>query len=153
LLVLTFHRVDDDTLRSAHGVPWEWFLRILDWIEVLGVPVVSTFAPEEIGEPSILLRFDDGTIDHLPAAMELAERGLRGVFFVSSSRLEKAGYLGPQDVRLLWRAGHGVGSHSHRHTPLPAKPANFVHDELYRSKAILEGLIGQVVDFLAPPGG
>jgi peptidoglycan/xylan/chitin deacetylase (PgdA/CDA1 family) len=153
LLVLTFHRVDDDRLLSSHGVPWEWFLRLLDRIGVLGVKVVSTFLPEEIKEPSILLRFDDGTTDHLRAAMELSRRGLSGVFFVSSGHLGKPAYLDSQEVRQMHHAGHVIGSHSHTHIPLPAQPAGSVHDELHRSKAILEDVTGQAVDFLAPPGG
>ncbi len=50
-------------------------------------------------------------------------------------------------------AGHLVGSHSHTHVPLTAKPVEFVRDELQRSKTILEAVTGEAVDFLAPPGG
>jgi peptidoglycan/xylan/chitin deacetylase (PgdA/CDA1 family) len=153
LLVLTFHHVDDDKLLSSHGVSWEWFLRLLDRIGGLGVKVVGTFLPEELREPSLVLRFDDGTIDHWRAAMELSHRGIQGVFFVSSGRLGEHGYLDRQQVRQLSQAGHVVGSHAHTHIPLSAQPREFVHEELHRSKAILEEVTGHAVDFMAPPGG
>jgi peptidoglycan/xylan/chitin deacetylase (PgdA/CDA1 family) len=153
LLVLTFHRVDDDRLLSSHGVPWEWFLRLLDRIGGLGIKVVDTFLPKEISEPSMVIRFDDGTIDHWRAAIEMSHRGLPGVFFVSSGRLGEHGYLNRQQVCEMRQAGHVIGSHAHTHIPLSAKPKEFVHEELHRSKAILEEVTGQAVDFLAPPGG
>src|SRR5262249_53451782 len=90
---------------------------------------------------------------HLRAAMELSHRGIQGVFFVSSSRLGKHGYLNPQEVRQMRKAGHVIGSHSHTHIPLLSQPKEFVYDELHRSKAILEEVTEQAVDFLAPPGG
>jgi peptidoglycan/xylan/chitin deacetylase (PgdA/CDA1 family) len=153
LLVLTFHRVDDAGRATSHGVPWAVFRDLLEWAGGAAAQVARTFTPEEIDRPSILLRFDDGTVDHARAADELAERGMRGIFFISSGRLHERGFVDARTVRVMCEAGHVIGSHAHTHVPLAAKPVRYIHEELHRSKAILEDLTGQRVDFIAPPGG
>lgn len=77
----------------------------------------------------------------------LAERGVRGTFFVVGELAETH----PDLVRDIAAEGHEIGLHAYRHDPLPAfEPAGFRADTS-RGKALLEDLSGTaVVGFRAP---
>jgi peptidoglycan/xylan/chitin deacetylase (PgdA/CDA1 family) len=102
----------------------------------------------------LFLTFDDGGASGLEHAAPLLEaRGLRGHFFVTTSKIGAAGFLDPDGVRALHAAGHVVGSHAHTHAALTRLPSSEAAEELRRSKAVLEDLLGEEVDVLSVPTG
>ncbi len=62
-----------------------------------------------------VLTFDDGGASAMRAAEALERRGWRGHYFITTSRIGSAGFLGVEEVRELAQRGHEVGSHSHSH--------------------------------------
>lgn len=77
----------------------------------------------------------------------LAERGVRGTFFVVGELAQQH----PDLVRDIAAAGHEIGLHAFRHEPLPSlEPGTFRTDSI-RGKALLEDLCGsEIVGFRAP---
>lgn len=61
--------------------------------------------------------------------------------------------LSSEEIRDLAAAGHRVGAHAHTHRDLGAISESQAHEEITRSRQILEGIIGTpVVDFSYPYG-
>jgi peptidoglycan/xylan/chitin deacetylase (PgdA/CDA1 family) len=105
------------------------------------------------GGRSAILTFDDGFAEHLTVGMVLEERGLVGTFSVISGFLGKTGHLSVLGVKQLAVLGHRIASHTVTHRPLPSLSSAQLREELGDSKAALEDLTGQPVDWLVPPGG
>jgi peptidoglycan/xylan/chitin deacetylase (PgdA/CDA1 family) len=106
-----------------------------------------------VGTPP-LFTFDDGGVSAGAIAEALERCGWRGWFFVTTSRLDRPGFLTPSAVRRLHAAGHRIGSHSHTHPLRMARcPKARLIEEWQRSVAILSDLIGEQVTSASVPGG
>lgn len=150
--VLTFHRIVESGVRD-HDVSTRAFENVLSMVASANAGSTTDLATPEGTQPSVALTFDDGTEDHRQTAEALEAHGLRGVFFVSTSRLGIAGYLAAHDIRALAEAGHTIGSHSHAHNPLRDLSVESVREEVVRSKSVLEDITSRQVTHFAPPGG
>jgi peptidoglycan/xylan/chitin deacetylase (PgdA/CDA1 family) len=102
---------------------------------------------------SAVLTFDDSFAEHSTVGLLLQERGLIGIFAVISGFLGKPGHLSVPGLKQLTALGHQIASHTVSHRPLPSLSNAQLFDELGDSKAALEDLTGQTVDWLVPPGG
>jgi peptidoglycan/xylan/chitin deacetylase (PgdA/CDA1 family) len=102
---------------------------------------------------SAVLTFDDSFAEHLTVGAFLKELGLVGTFSVISGFLGETGHLSARGVKQLTALGHRVASHTVTHRPLPSLSSAQLLEELGTSKAVLEDLIGEPVDWLVPPGG
>ena len=101
-----------------------------------------------------LLTFDDGTEDHYKIATgTLMELGLRGVFFVNTSRLDVPGYLSVAQCREMVRLGHAIESHAHNHLNLTEMSDQEVRTQLRESKIVLEKNGLGLNRLIAFPGG
>jgi peptidoglycan/xylan/chitin deacetylase (PgdA/CDA1 family) len=106
------------------------------------------------GELRLHLTFDDGGSSALDdVAPELGRRGWPGHFFVTTGTLDMPAFLRRPDLAQLAADGHLVGSHAHTHRPLTRLRPDDLREELRRSKAILEDVLGEPVSALAAPGG
>jgi peptidoglycan/xylan/chitin deacetylase (PgdA/CDA1 family) len=152
LCVLTFHRIVH-TKERDHDVEWRTFRPLLEELSAFGPTISTDLAPAEESAGDVVLTFDDGTEDHLSVGAELAERGMRGVFFVSAGKIGEAGYLRANDVRQLRALGHIIGSHALSHVPLDTVPFREMLREIETSKHILETILSTPVVYFAPPGG
>lgn len=119
-----------------------------------GSPVPDGLPIDDGRLPQVLLSFDDGGSSALHAATTLEQRGWRGHFFVTTSRLGTPGFMSVQQVRDLVRRGHVVGSHSHTH---PTYMGNLSRRELdwewRSSRAALEEILGEPPTIASVPGG
>ena len=105
------------------------------------------------GGQAVCLTFDDGTSDHAQVGRLLQQHGLTGTFFVVAGRIGAPGCLSAAQIRDLAAQGHRIGSHTMTHRQLPTLSDAEIADEIRTSRAVLEDLSGQTVDWLAPPGG
>ena len=71
----------------------------------------------------------------------LAERGVRGTFFVLGWVAERA----PQLVRRIAQAGHEVACHGYSHRLIYQQSPGEFRDETRRAKALLEDALGEAV--------
>jgi len=113
---------------------------------------------------SVVITFDDGYADNLPACEELQRRGMRAtVFMVSGSVGREPAWpadgrpagrlLNNSELRSLGLAGIEIGSHTVTHCRLPELDASRLQAELADSKATLEDAVGSPIDTLAYPYG
>lgn len=73
----------------------------------------------EGGRTVVSLTFDDGTADHSLGSQILAQRGLRGTFFVNSAQIGTSGYyLTLSQLRAIAAGGHEIGGHTLHHLDL-----------------------------------
>lgn len=106
------------------------------------------------GVPEVMVSFDDGCASDAEIALPcLSALGLRAAFFVTSGFVDRPGRLAGSQLRALARAGMLVGSHGRSHRLLATLDAPALREELQRSRAELEQVLGQAVTTLALPGG
>jgi peptidoglycan/xylan/chitin deacetylase (PgdA/CDA1 family) len=103
---------------------------------------------------NVILTFDDGLASDYEVAFPLlGEVGMRAVFFLNTSTIGQAGYLGWAQIAEMHRHGMSIQSHSNRHVDLTVLPTEVLDAELGESKRRLEDRLGSRVDFLAAPHG
>lgn len=68
----------------------------------------------------ITLSFDDGLATQFAYRGLLEERGLEGIFYVSSGKVGQPGYMSWEQVGALAGEGHEIGGHTLDHRALPA---------------------------------
>ena len=117
-----------------------------------GIAVKFLANPQAAG---VLLTFDDGGCSsRAPIADLLEERGWRGHFLVTTDFINSAGFLSAEQIRLLHRRGHVIGSHSCSHPQHMAHcPWEQLVSEWARSCAILRDIVGEPATVASVPGG
>jgi peptidoglycan/xylan/chitin deacetylase (PgdA/CDA1 family) len=101
-----------------------------------------------------LFTFDDGGASAEAIADALERQGWRGYFFITTSRINQAGFVAAHAVRRLDARGHVIGSHSHTHPLRMARCSRpRLVDEWRQSVARLSDLIGCQVAAASVPGG
>ncbi len=113
---------------------------------------------------TVVITFDDGYTDNLPAMDAMAGRGMTGTWFLVSRRLGQDadwsgpdGYrgrlMGPSDVRAMHDAGMEIGAHTRHHCRLTKVDDETRVNEISGSKTDLEDITGQAVNSFAYPYG
>lgn len=154
-----YHRLRPGSAERFHDVPPSLFEDHCDRLERMGAQPDGNTSdgnapwlrlPDGRG---VALTFDDATEDHEDAARRLERRGWRGLFFVPAGRLGQPGRLSAAAVAAIAGRGHVIGSHGLTHSRFDHLPPDHLAEELAESRAILSGLAGKPVVWLAPPGG
>jgi peptidoglycan/xylan/chitin deacetylase (PgdA/CDA1 family) len=103
----------------------------------------------------VVLTFDDGGRSALTEiAPRLEALGWRGHFFMTTSEIGAAGFLGADDLRELHARGHVVGSHSHSHpVRMSAVGVEGLRREWSESVGRLSDILGAPVRTASVPGG
>ncbi len=106
------------------------------------------------GSPKVRLTVDDGNESDVEIILpKLKEYGMSGSFFVLANKIDHIGYLSKQGVVELFKEGMTVGSHGLDHLNWRFLNYSALHEEVYRSKAILEDILGNAVEEVACPFG
>jgi peptidoglycan/xylan/chitin deacetylase (PgdA/CDA1 family) len=115
---------------------------------------VVTNLPQNIGNTSLILTFDDGGLSALDIAEILMERKLIGHFFVTTSMIGSPEFLNVEQIKSIRKKGHLIGAHSHSH---PSIFRDLTYKEkLYewkKSKEVLEKILNEKVCTASVPGG
>ena len=98
--------------------------------------------------------FDDGNrSDLVIGARVLAERGMRGAFFVLTGRFDDPLYLSRADTRALADMGMAVGLHGKDHVDWRRLDPATLADETVTARQDLSEAAGQAIDSVAIPFG
>lgn len=168
--ILCYHGVSAKPPQpDRHGlyVTTAQFEEHLDYIEAQGYRLVSVsqlWSHMQSGADVSRLAsitFDDGFASTVREAMPiLAERGGSSSMYVSTGllggphpRMPETEIMGASDALELLAMGMEVGGHTVDHPYLPSLPYNEMLDQLRRSRAFLEDLLGQPVKTMAYPFG
>jgi peptidoglycan-N-acetylglucosamine deacetylase len=105
-------------------------------------------APRRIGRREIALTFDDGPSEWTPPILDLFKaHDARGTFFVLG-----ASTVGREDiVRRTAGEGHEIANHLYSHADPEELADDALRDELERTGALLEKLVGQRPVHFRPP--
>jgi peptidoglycan/xylan/chitin deacetylase (PgdA/CDA1 family) len=143
-VILTFHGlgdVPDHVEGSERGV----------WV---GRNVFESILDEVKGRDDVAITFDDGNRSDVELALPaLAERGMRGTFFVLGGRIGMPGYLDESGIRELAAAGMGVGCHGADHRSWRAIDDDALDHELTGGRAAIEAALGAPVTEASCPFG
>ena len=166
LQTLMYHDVVENGALDASGFPGAGPARYkLDWQELLehldriaeaaeGAPVTAgdIIGGERSGGWSFTV--DDGGRSSLRIGQELARRGWRGHFFVTTGRIGDPAFLAGDEISALAGMGHVIGSHSHSHPKrLSSCTAREIADEWRSSVEVLGALLDRPVSTASVPGG
>jgi peptidoglycan/xylan/chitin deacetylase (PgdA/CDA1 family) len=112
-------------------------------------------ASASAGTLPFLLTFDDGGESAFTQIAGMLEKhSWRGHFFITTGQISRKGFLNPEQIRLLRKQGHVIGSHSFSH---PTRMSHCTPEELTTewttSIQALSDILGEKVDTASVPGG
>ncbi len=169
--ILMYHGFGDGEPATRYVLPADRFRRQLRLLRLLGRRVIDLedyVTARERHEPvdprSVVLTIDDGYRDAYDvAAPILARHGATATLFVPSGRIGSANDWSDEpaltgrpiaDPALLREHGPiRIGSHAHTHPALTEIDVDEVRNELRRSRAELESVLGRPVRTFAYPYG
>jgi len=99
----------------------------------------------------VALTFDDGPDpQYTPILLDgLKERNVKATFFVLGKQAEKY----PELILRMEAEGHLIGNHTYSHLQLSQTNRKEFKEELQKTDAILEEIIGSSVQYVRPPYG
>lgn len=162
--ILIYHRVGGRTPVSV-DLPTERFDEQVAWLADRGLVVtlddaVARLASGEVGDPAVVVTFDDGTADLVDDALPVLDRhGVPATVYVATAFVEEQRPF-PDDGRPVSWAGLAeavstglitVGSHTHTHLLLDRATEAETADELDRSIELIGERLGVGVRHFAYP--
>lgn len=169
-IVLTYHSISSGSCRpqSRWSVRLENFKRQIDLLQRSGwAPITARqlLRMDDVPRNSVVISFDDGYKDNLPAYEYLRSKGVPATWFVvadaigggaiwqADADVPAAEMFSWQDLMQMDGAGMEVASHGCAHVRLDQLGERELVDNLSRSKTILEDKLGAPVQSLAYPYG
>lgn len=102
----------------------------------------------------LILTFDDGGVSSIEIAKILTKNKVLGHFFITTSMINKKGFLSEKQIKEIRSLGHIIGTHSHTH---PAHFRDLPYKEMLLewkdSKKILEKILNETINKASVPGG
>lgn len=118
-------------------------------------PIIFRFFPNIIWKKSttqnsVYISFDDGPdSDYTPEILNILQKhAVHASFFVLGNKAKKHSGLIQQIQK-----NHVIGIHSFNHRRLFFQSKDYLFDQLYKSKQIVEKIIEQPVQYFRPPYG
>ncbi|MBI5577873.1 MAG: polysaccharide deacetylase family protein [Deltaproteobacteria bacterium] len=159
-VVLTYHRVRDDSLDSHISVTPKTFDRQLRYLtqRFTLTSVNALLAPPdqvENGRKSfVALTFDDGYLDNFEQAFPLLKKyAVPATIFLVSRWLGKTMFMSRHHIMEMLEHGIEFGSHTLTHPVLSSINSDQAKDEIEGSKKDLERMLRRAVRFFAYPKG
>jgi len=161
--VLMYHRVD----HAPPGVPEglcvspETFEKQMEFLKIHGYRVIrleelvrATKEGRRLPFKSVVLTFDDGTMDNIENAFPtLKKMDFPATIFMIAQNVGKGGWLSTEDLRLMDASGITIGSHTVTHAFLPSLTEEEARGEIVESKRVLETLLEHPVTLFSYPAG
>jgi peptidoglycan/xylan/chitin deacetylase (PgdA/CDA1 family) len=142
-----------------YAISVQAFEQQLDFLKAAGIPVLSArqLVPEvaNLPEAGVLLTFDDGHASgYQHAAPRLGERGLSGIFFVTSDFIgRRSGFCSWSQLAEMASAGMAVQAHGRTHRFFDDLDTAEARAELVEARAAIESGAGGRVSAISFPGG
>ncbi len=102
----------------------------------------------------IIITFDDGDVsNYLTAFPELAKRGMKAEFYITSDWINTEGYMSEQQLLAMHKAGMSIQAHGKTHAYMSDLDNATLITELKESKVRISEIINENVHTIALPGG
>jgi peptidoglycan/xylan/chitin deacetylase (PgdA/CDA1 family) len=156
MIALNYHRVTKEKTGSIYTISPSLLAGHLAEIrkhrmKLVGVDEVLAAVNDDA---MVMLHFDDGTTDHFYEVFPILEsNNAKGVFFISTSKIDQPGYLTHDQVKSLAAAGHNIECHGDSHRRMDRMSLNELENELTTSIEKIKEWTGRAPRMLAPPGG
>ena len=161
--ILMYHEIVEEGV-SAHpyAVSKDKFIRQLVFLKSSGYQtILLTELLREIKkggigpDQKVVITFDDTQLSNYTGALPLLKKqGFCGEFFIATQFIGKGkGLLNETHLQEMARNQMSIQSHTHTHRFLNDLEQDQVHEELAKSKEILQGITGREVSFFSCPGG
>lgn len=114
---------------------------------------LSTYVPQRLNRPLITLTFDDDWHENLTTAFPILNQyGFKTTQYYATEYIETQ--YDRDNIKAIFNAGHEIGSHTVTHPFLTQVSQKKLINELTKSKAILESIVGagNVKSFATPYG-
>jgi len=85
----------------------------------------------------VTLSYDDTNGDNVLAGQMMADRGLRGIFYINSPRFTLSRYMSLDNISTLVEMGNEIGGHTLHHLKLPTLTADEQRMEMCNDRAAL----------------
>jgi peptidoglycan/xylan/chitin deacetylase (PgdA/CDA1 family) len=164
--VLMYHDVVDATDPDASGFPGPSAASYKVDVSRFEQHLAAVTAWDQVGAPDVAvdrqgahtvwrLTFDDGGVSAISSVADLLEqRQWRGMFFVTTDRIGKSGFLSDAHVRELRDRGHIIGSHTRSHpVRLAACTRADIRAQWRDSIEALSELLGEPITVASVPNG
>jgi peptidoglycan/xylan/chitin deacetylase (PgdA/CDA1 family) len=114
----------------------------------------ALYAGASLPPKPIIISVDDGYVDDVRTILpDLKRYHMVATFFVITGRMHEPGFLNPDQIRELDRAGMDVGDHTAHHLDLPALTPSELQAETAGSRRVLDAVVGHPVYYFAYPFG
>ncbi|MBI4242655.1 MAG: polysaccharide deacetylase family protein [Planctomycetes bacterium] len=157
-LTFYYHNIISGDHIGKSAISLKNFTKSLDFIRRFGYSftdlgsIINSLKLEKIPK-QCLITFDDGYENNITALPILHEYGIKAVFFLISSKINKEGFLSAKQINEIISEGHSVGSHTSTHPELTSLDPVKLKAELLDSKKELEDITGHEITSLAYPKG
>lgn len=161
--IITYHHILDNVgqYSDSTALPEVNFIAQLDYLAGNGFKTYTFYDLKAIAEgkmpaveKAVILTFNGGFADAYKAAQHLNGKGLKGVFYITTSKVGTEGYLDWRQVKKMREWGMEIGSQGVNGANLAQSTDFYITDEAVRSKEIIEKELGEkIVSFAYAFGG
>lgn len=161
LLILNYHRITRenefiDPRYRSFTIQESDLLKHFQLIHDLNIPVIdlSELPNTSISGLCVAITFDDGHRSDVEIALPILKKfDFSATFFPVVHHINKEGYVSWEELHLLSKEGHTIGSHGLTHRHLSRLTNHEVHNELLASKQLLEKELGRTIQVFSFPYG
>lgn len=108
----------------------------------------------DVHKSRLVLSFDDGGISAFDnILLRLDKLNWKAHFFITTDQIGKKGFLNRNQIRMIRKSGHMIGSHSCSHPDMTSLGRKFIYSEWRTSIQILSEIINEPVNTAAVPNG
>lgn len=165
---LMYHSISQNRAASRWSLSIAKFRKQLELLNDFGWTTVCAHClhggTQNLPPKTVVLTFDDGYADNLPAAELLEKFAMQATWFVVTRDIgQTAGWrdpdaeplplMNPSQLRDLASAGMEIGSHTVSHARLTQLAPEQIRSELHDSKTCLETLLNRPINSFAYPYG
>ena len=147
--VISYHHISNDVemFPDSMVLPEVNFFAQLDYLVSKGYKTYTFFDLERAGvdDKAVIITFNGGYADAYTASQHLNGKGLKGVFFISTDKIGKEGYLDWRQVKKMRSWGMEIGSQGVTGALLTSTGDYYINDEIVGSKKVIEEQLGEKI--------
>jgi len=160
-MILCYHNlirdaeVDENLYRRSYeGAPLLYYRKESMFKNDMARIIENILLDDYLTKNGVAITFDDGRLNNYEIAFPIMKKfGLKGSFFVSTSKVGQPDYMTWNQLREIADFGNTIESHGHLHKPFDEMTDEQVLEDITKSADLIEKGVGRRPHFLSLPGG